>query len=98
MNIHTSESRQEVLESKIKQDLDYLDLHIQLITEKLKLKGSIVIFRMNIPLENFETANFIQNGLYDDLLRSISYAASRLIDARYIAGSFVSVPYTITNL
>lgn len=80
---HTAECRELYLESKIKIDLDELDMRITLILQYLKVSCSIKGFRQSITLNNFDSKNFTKQQHTSRLVQCIYVQANRLRENLY---------------
>lgn len=82
---HSLDERNIARESKIKHDINQLDMRMTLIRKKLSFPASISFFRAAITLNNFETRRFVSQGIDSEILQDISRHANRLIEELYKA-------------
>jgi len=82
---HTYNVRNVEHESKIKNDIDILDIRISIIKKNLSFLYDVSFFRAAITLHNFETKNFITQNIYSEIVQDISRHANMLIKALYEA-------------
>ena len=85
INYHTSQERNTELENELIKDIAKLDMHMQLIKYNLKMKDNIYPFRAAITLKNFQTVNFTTQTSNSEIIRLISFNATKIKEALYTA-------------